>query len=90
MTPERWETPAGALPAMNSEEPMELAAGVVHQTADAAMVGEHPLDGGDDGVFIANVGDMGGNRTAVVCDLTPIPLPPPVMTTMWSRNRSRR
>ena len=34
------------------------------------MVGEDPLDGGDDRVFIANVGDMGGNRTTVGLDLT--------------------
>src|SRR6202012_5207590 len=47
-----------------------LAARVVHQTVDAAMVGEHPLDGGDDRMFIANVGNMGGNRTTVGCDLT--------------------
>ena len=31
---------------------------------------EHPLDGGDDRVFIANVSDMGGNRTTVGFDLT--------------------
>ena len=50
-----------------------LAAGVVHQAVDAAMVDEHPLDGGDDRVFIANVGDMCGNRTTVGFDLTPHP-----------------
>src|ERR1700761_4291768 len=47
-----------------------LAAGVVHQTVDAAMVGEHPLDGGDDRRFIANVDNMGGNQTAIGFDLT--------------------
>ena len=34
------------------------------------MVGQHPLDHGDDGVFVANVSDMRGNRTTVGCDLT--------------------
>ena len=47
-----------------------MAAGVVHQAVDAAMVGEHPLDGGDDRMFIANVGDMGGNQTTIGFDLT--------------------
>src|ERR1700756_951074 len=47
-----------------------LAAGVVHQTIDAAVVGQHPLDHGDDRVFVANVSNVRGNRATVGFDLT--------------------